>query len=205
MAGKISLVLNIILAAAVLYLFTQIGEKDKAPSDKEITADPAKDSYPSIAYVNNDSLSMNYKFRQDKSKILEQASNDASAIEGRITKAQEEYYEIMTKAQTGGFSSDSEIFTAEKRVEQLEKDMPYLQRQMEQKMKRLTSLEAEINDSLYARLYRFIDQYSSDKGIDVVMLYSKGLNGLYSNGDLEITEEVINGLNDAYEKESTAE
>ncbi|MEZ7999820.1 MAG: OmpH family outer membrane protein [Flavobacteriales bacterium] len=207
MAGKISLALNILLGIAVIYLFTKIStpaetHTEQGPSSTEPTA---QNEYPSIAFVDNDSLSINYKFRIDKSKVLEKASADVQVLENKIAKAQEDYYEIMNKSQTGGFTSDAEIAAAEKKVMKLQEDVPYLQSQMESRIKRLTKLEIEINDSLYSRLYRYIDSYTADKPIDVIMLYTKGMTGLYNNGSLDVTAEIVTGLNAAYESEKTAE
>ena len=207
MAGKISLALNILLGIAVIYLFTKISTPAEILTEQETASTEltAQNEYPSIAFVDNDSLSINYKFRIDKSKILEKASADVQVLENKIAKAQEDYYEIMNKSQTGGFTSDAEIAAAEKKVMKLQEDVPYLQSQMESRLKRLTKLEGEINDSLYSRLYRYIDSYTADKPIDVIMLYTKGMTGLYNNGSLDVTAEIVTGLNAAYESEKTAE
>jgi len=207
MAGKISLALNILLGIAVIYLFIKISTPEEILTEQETASKEltAQNEYPSIAIVDNDSLSLNYKFRIDKSKILEKASADVQVLENKIAKAQEDYYEIMNKSQTGGFTSDAEIAAAEKKVMKLQEDVPYLQSQMESRIKRLTKLEIEINDSLYSRLYRYIDSYTADKSIDVIMLYTKGMTGLYNNGSLDVTAEIVTGLNAAYESEKTAE
>jgi len=205
MAGKISLAFNILLGIAVIYLFTKTSTLEKEIQTEEEIAITEINEYPSIAFVDNDSLSLNYKFRVDKSKILEKASADVQVLENKIAKAQEDYYEIMNKSQTGGFTSDAEIAAAEKKVIKLQEDVPYLQNQMENRIKRLTKLEGEINDSLYSRLYSYIDSYTADKSIDVIMLYTKGMTGLYNSGYLDVTAEIVTGLNAAYESEKTAE
>ena len=207
MAGKISLALNILLGIAVIYLFIKISTPEEILTEQETASKEltAQNEYPSIAIVDNDSLSLNYKFRIDKKKIVEKASADVQVLENKIAKAQEDYYEIMNKSQTGGFTSDAEIAAAEKKVMKLQEDVPYLQSQMESRIKRLTKLEIEINDSLYSRLYRYIDSYTADKPIDVIMLYTKGMTGLYNNGSLDVTAEIVTGLNAAYESEKTAE
>jgi Skp family chaperone for outer membrane proteins len=205
MAGKISLAFNILLGIAVIYLFTKTSTLEKEIQTEEEIASIEINEYPSIAFVDNDSLSLNYKFRIDKSKILEKASADVQVLENKIAKAQEDYYEIMNKSQTGGFTSDAEIAAAEKKVMKLQEDVPYLQNQMESRIKRLTKLEGEINDSLYSRLYSYIDSYTADKSIDVIMLYTKGMTGLYNSGYLDVTAEIVTGLNAAYESEKTAE
>tara|TARA_B110001469_G_scaffold31848_1_gene32401 strand:+ start:1306 stop:1929 length:624 start_codon:yes stop_codon:yes gene_type:complete len=207
MAGKISLALNILLGIAVIYLFIKISTPEEILTEQETASKEltAQNEYPSIAIVDNDSLSLNYKFRIDKSKILEKASADVQVLENKIAKAQEDYYEIMNKSQTGGLTSDAEIAAAEKKFMKLQEDFPYLQSQMESRIKRLTKLEIEINDSLYSRLYRYIDSYTADKPIDVIMLYTKGMTGLYNNGSLDVTAEIVTGLNAAYESEKTAE
>ena len=207
MAGKISLALNILLGIAVIYLFIKISTPEEILTEQETASKEltAQNEYPSIAIVDNDSLSLNYKFRIDKKKIVEKASADVQVLENKIAKAQEDYYEIMNKSQTGGFTSDAEIAAAEKKVMKLQEDVPYLQSQMESRIKRLTKLEGEINDSLYSRLYRYIDSYTADKPIDVIMLYTKGMTGLYNNGSLDVTAEIVTGLNAAYESEKTAE
>ncbi|MFK7757310.1 MAG: OmpH family outer membrane protein [Flavobacteriales bacterium] len=204
MTGKISLALNILLAIAVIYLFTKISS---IPAEEPVEAaeeiEETEKTYPSIAFVDNDSLALNYKFRLDKSKMLEKAAADAKAIENKLAKAQEDYYEIMNKSQTGGFNSDAEIKAAEAKYLRLQEDVPYLQTQMDKRLNILGKMEREVNDSLYARLYRYVDKYVSDKPVDVILLYSKGITGLYKNNVLDVSSEIIQGLNDEYEAEKS--
>ncbi len=209
MIAKISLALNIILLLAVAYLFSLVlksGIEDMSDAQPaEVKSEIADTGYPSIAFVDNDSLSLNYQFRIDKSKILEKAAADVQALENQLANAQNQYYDIMNKSQTGGFANDAEIASAEKKLMRLQDDVPYIQSQMEKKLQKLSKLEMEINDSLYARLYRYIDTYTADKPIDVIMLYTKGMTGLYNNHSLDVTTEIVNGLNQAYAQEKGAE
>ena len=213
MTGKISLAINAILLIAVIYLFSALNKKMDTPTE---VAETIKDTsevrvYPSIAWVDNDSLQTKYEFIKDKAKDLEIVGNEIAELEQRGVKKQEEYYRLGEKIQrqmsVGDQYGQGDAAKFDKdvaRVQQLEKDIPYLTQQVQKKYEIFGAKQAEINDTLVQRVNRFIESYSSDKPIQLILLYTQGVTGLYKTDELNLTEEVISGLNEEYQKDKAA-
>ena len=57
---------------------------------------------------------------------------------------------------------------------------------------------------LYDKVDDFVKQYAKQKGYKLVLTYSKGGNAvLYGDASLDITADVVKGLNDSYTKDSS--
>jgi outer membrane protein len=74
-----------------------------------------------------------------------------------------------------------------------------LMQYQEQLSQQLMQDEMQLNDSLYNKITQYIRGYSKDK-YDMVFGYSKGAGILYAQDSLEITKEVLAGLNKEHPK-----
>lgn len=211
MTGKISLVLNAILLLAVVYLFTQLNGKQDKKKESVIKTSLEPDTekvYPSIAWVHNDSLAANYNFIKDKSVDLEKLNNEIAAADKEIANNERRYVKLMEslqKYQSGGnnYSSQEEMDKDIKELAYIEQNVPDLQNRLQVKYNALAMKQAEVNDTLANRVDRFLKSYSSDKPIDLILLYTQGATGLYATDQLDLTDEILNGLNAEYEAEKT--
>lgn len=210
MTGKISLVLNAILLLAVIYLFTQLNSKadKKTPVTTIVSSD--EDSirtYPSIAWVHNDSLSANYQFIIDEAVVLKKLNEEISYVDNQLSDYEKRYAKLLQKLQTADASNTTqEAFDKDvKELAFIEQKVPDLQTRAQTKLNSLTKKQAEVNDTLAQRVDRFLKNYSSDKPIDLILLYTQGVTGLYATDQLDLTNEVLNGLNAEYKalKESS--
>jgi len=208
MSGKISIGLNIILLIAIIYLFSQLSAKqDKIVETAEVVKEvDSLKIYPSIAWVNNDSLTAGYSFIDDKSVELEKLNDEINAVTKQIAKSEKRYVKLMEKLQTHQYQGN--IYTTEEAFNKdvtevgfIEENAPSMQTRLQTKYQVLAEKQAEINDTLARRVDRFLKSYSSDKPIDLILLYTQGLTGLYASDALDLTEEILNGLNSEYEEE----
>lgn len=148
-----------------------------------------------IRYVDSDSLMAHYNMAKDVQEIMLKAqSRLSSAEQSRGTEIQRLASQIEEKGRNNGYLSQ----------ESYEADMRKLQRMQQDAQNALASMgrsaEQEIvqqqialNDSIIA----FINDYNKEKGYDAILLKSAGL---YFNPALDITAEVIEGLNRRYNK-----
>jgi len=66
----------------------------------------------------------------------------------------------------------------------------------------LQNEEAAENEKLYNKVSDYLKGYAKEKGYKLVLTYSKGNpTVLFADPSLEITKEVVAGLNEAYKKE----
>lgn len=207
MNGKISLVLNGILLLAVIYLFTQLGrQKEEVEESAKVETPDSLKVYPSIAWVNNDSLATQYKYIQAKNIELESLKSEVDVAQGRINQSNSRYMELVEKfqrAQQGQdiYQNNEQVESDMKEVQSIEENIGYLESKLQTKYDNLTNAQLEVYDSVAVKVDRFLKEFSSDKPIDLILLYTQGQTGLYATDALDLTEEVIEGLNAEFDAE----
>lgn len=195
---NISLVLNIVLlvAVGVLYFLYFAGR----PSGKEMGLTFSEPGNLTVAYINADSVLKHYEYIKASAEILEAKKkkveqdyvNRAQNLQGEITA----YQRNMNNMTIG-------------QVRALEEDLAKKQQNLQLFEQRITqelmSDQAKLNEELYKRVTAFLKKYGEEKGLQVVFKLDPSSDMLYGQGALDITNDVLAGLNQEYkaEKEGT--
>jgi len=215
MIAKVSLALNIILAAAVIYLFSAIGNKSHEPkqdsSDKIVSEKSQEPSdsldfnsagAPKIAYVLGDSINEKYQYLLDKQDDLIQRNRKSDAkVRREMESAQERYMVLMQKAQQGGFSSEAEAMAAETELQQMQIRIEELQQEESESLARS---ERALQLEFFERVQKFLSTYSEENDIDMVMNIQMGGSVLYGKNSFDVTSDVIKKMNQEYAAEIAA-
>ncbi|KXK27961.1 MAG: outer membrane chaperone Skp [Bacteroidetes bacterium OLB12] len=61
--------------------------------------------------------------------------------------------------------------------------------------------QAKVNEELYKKVTDYLKGYAEDKQLHVVLKYNTGSDLLYGGTTLDITKDVIGGLNERYKQE----
>ena len=139
-----------------------------------------------IAYVEVDSLMTQYEFCKEFTLILQKKSNNArNTLNQKGQQLQSAAANFQQKLQNNGFTSR----------EQAEGQQAAIQRQQQS----LQELQARLENELANETAK----YNDDKKYDLI-LTKQGDNILYAAKHFDITNDVINGLNKRYKKNSTA-
>ena len=155
-----------------------------------------------IAYVEVDSIMTQYNFCKDYQKILEKrGTNIQNALAAQEQNLQAAAQNFQNKVNNNGFSSRQEA----------ESQQAAIQRQQEQYLasrdrlaNELQSETAKFNEALHDSLEHFIAKYIKDKKYTYI-LTKQGDNMLYADPALDITKEVVAGLNKAYKGKPAAD
>lgn len=193
MKNNISIVLNVVLliAVAVLYVLHFSGDADQAEQAKVSNAAPVN---LSIAYVNSDSLLKNYGFFQELEKqLIERRDKLNVEYQNRAEGLQKE---ISNFQSTAGNMTISQARAVE---EDLRKKQQNLMMYQEQLGQQLMQEESKMNAELYDKVSEYLRDYGINKNLQIVLTYTKGSGVLYADEGLDITDQVLEGLNDAYE------
>lgn len=199
---NLSLVLNIILIVAVAYLFIDkfsggeiaVENTSTEPKDDEIYQNVA------IAYVHSDSLLAKYDFMQEiESELGELSQKYEKEYQNRAQGLQNEISDFQRTSQNLTVAQGKAL------EENLMKKQQNLRAYQEDLSRKLRQKEAELNDKLYKTISDYLKKYGDDKNLQLVLTYSRGSDVLYANDGLEITNEVIAGLNKAYNEKETSE
>lgn len=189
--SKCGIVFNIFIfvAVAALYIiyFTS--------KEKEIVQPVSIKSSLTIAYIDSDTLWENYEFVKDTKKELEnlemQMNNNYKA-QGMAFKAEYENY-----LKTGASLTLSEQKKKEAALQQKQQSLMDLEKSLgDQISEKKLNKNIELQDSIFAYIKRFNQRpkYS--------FIFSKSrISGLlFANDSLDITKNILNGLNETYIK-----
>ena len=190
MKSNISLALNGLLILAVIYLFTQL-PTSKGDSKVEKTVEAS--SVPEIVYINADSLLGNYKSFVSKIGELKVQEEKASIqINKQMGALESEYKAVQRKIQQG-LLSPSQIAGEEQRLGKKQQKLLAEQEQLSQQLMMETQrLNAELQD----RLVTLMDSLRAEKGYEYILQYGQGGSVLSAAETFDITNDVLNILNE---------
>jgi outer membrane protein len=189
----ISGILNVVLIIAVGVLYYLHFKDNKSTADEPVihALTPVKGSGNGlIAYVNSDSLFDNYSFYKEKRLEIE-AEKDRikSQLKSEGEKLQNEVEAYQKSAMT---------MTEKERGEkeyQLQMKQQAIRQEQERLLNGLDEKREKAMDELYSRLDSFLKKHNSGKNYSYILGYSKGGGILFANDSLDITKDVISGLN----------
>lgn len=150
-----------------------------------------------IAFIEVDSLATAYQFCIDGQKELEAKHNNfrqqLAAKERALQTAAEQF---QKKYQSGGFTNEADFNKAQGALQNQQLQLQKFQEQLETQMAEATNAyQQTLRDSLN----NFLKEYNKDRRYKMILSKS-GDNMLYADKSLDITKEVINGLNKRYKK-----
>lgn len=194
-----SLAINIVLGVAVLVLYILHFSANSKPKGEEISASSASkpgDTFP-IAYVNVDSLLNSYDFYKDSKEILMAKRNKLEASLNQKTSALEK------KAQDFQYKAQKMLITqrqAEETQQQLGQEQQSLMQTKEQMQMQLMQDEQVMNKQLMDSVQSFIKDYNKSGKFKYIISNTMGSPVLWGDKALNITNDMIAGLNARYKK-----
>ncbi len=161
-------------------------------------ADPAKEciaQVTKIGYVELDSLMSQYKFCKDYTILLTKRGENISATLSNKEKALQQAVEsFQRKLQEGRFTTQQE---AEQEQSNLRKqEMEYMQLR-ERLTMQLSQEQQSYTNEMRDSIQSFLKEYNKAKGFDLI-LSKAGDNILLANKAMDVTNDVIAGLNKRY-------
>jgi outer membrane protein len=159
---------------------------------------PADKPAATVVFVNSDSLVNNYEYFKAVKLKLQDLSQKAQA---EITaKGQAFQKEVATYQKSASSLTPMQKAATEKRLAKKQQDLEALNQNTS---KQLQDESADQNSKLYDRISVYLKTYTKLKGYKIVLTYSKANPSmLYGDESLDVTKEVLAGLNDEYKKEA---
>ncbi|MEH6307035.1 OmpH family outer membrane protein [Olivibacter sp. CPCC 100613] len=150
-----------------------------------------------IVYVNSDSLLANYEYFKDmQAKLQEKAKKTQGELQAKGNAFQREVAEYQKGAAT---MSAEQRQSTEERLARKQEELGKFNQNANQSF---ANDEAQEQEKLYNKVADYLKSHAKDKGYKFVLTYSKGNPGvLFADESLEITKEVVDGLNTEYKKE----
>jgi outer membrane protein len=199
---KGALIFNVVLSVAVLILFylyfSKPSDKKPKPKGNETTITTPSDA--KILYINSDSVNANYKFFSDLQVKFE---NDNRVREEKLRSKQGSLQKMLKD-----YEANVMTMTTRERQKEEEKIGAY-QQQLQQDMQEFQMMagqqEADMINQIYDTLYVFFDEYAKEKNVDMIFTFQKGGQIMYINENLDVTNDVIQKLNERHAKHAPKE
>lgn len=194
---KVNLILNIVLvlAVAALYVLHFTGnsktEHTASAEDSRITAGSGD-----IVYINLDTLVNQYDMYNDLRTELE---SKVSAIENDLNKkgrALENDMKSFQEKMQKGLLTRSQMETMQNDLMARDQEFRNL---TQQKQMELAEEESVMYNRVMDAIRTYVDNYNKDKQFSLILTTTAATNSIISGDQgLNITTEVINGLNQEY-------
>lgn len=147
-----------------------------------------------IVYVNSDSLLTKYQYFKDLTTKLDAKSKSAQA--DMASKSQAFQREVAQYQQQANTLAADQRASTEERLARKQQELQTYQQNAGAALQREQATEQE---KLYDKVADYLKEYAKKKGYKMVLTYSKGNSAiLFADETLDVTSEVIVGLNDAY-------
>ncbi|HEY9049531.1 MAG TPA: OmpH family outer membrane protein [Ohtaekwangia sp.] len=190
---NLSLILNIVLLVAVGVLFYLHFSSSKPAASSGVVTEAGD---LQIAYINSDTVLKYYDYlkaqkvqlEEKQKKIEQEYRNRALGLQNEIA-AYQRNVNSMTLGQVKATEED------------LGKKQQNLQLYQQTLSQQLMEEEAKLNKELYDRITNFLKKYGTEKGLQVVLKYDPTSDVLFAGDALNISQDVINGLNTEYGQE----
>lgn len=165
-----------------------------APAASTTAAAP---DHEAIVYINSDTLLSKYNYVKDVNKKMGDKGNAAKAeVQSRRDALQREVAEYQKNAST--MPADQRQTTEQRLQREGQAEQAYEQNTSAE----LQDSQAKATAKLDDKVAEYVKQYAKEKGYKLVLTYSKnGSSVIYGDPSLDVTADVVKGLNDAYAKD----
>ncbi|MCF8423453.1 MAG: OmpH family outer membrane protein [Bacteroidia bacterium] len=200
-----SLILNGILAIAIAILFYQVSTLKNAGTSTE-TSSSDKVIKPviiesatnlvdaKIAYVNTDSINEHYDYIADFTKVIRGKKATLEAQMQSMTAKFQQEYEAFQQSAQAGVAPQSELQKQQTSLERQQKELANKELQLQNLGVELEEKNLELNKSVKDYLLKI-----NNGRFDYILSYSDMMPTiLLANPKLDITSEVLKGINDEY-------
>jgi outer membrane protein len=205
--NRISLLLNVVLLAAVAVLFflhfkgKSTAETDNKQPKKNDSATPKLTfevpknlAGARVLYINIDSINLKYQAITDLGRETEAYMKNLDArFQKRQMEVQQQYNTYMQRAEARTISAteaEAEEASIKAGMEEIAK--------MERELGELQYNASKKNEKIVTEVSAYFKEYSKTKGVDFILGYGGGSMVMYANDSLDVTSDVLNALNATY-------
>jgi len=192
------LVLNLVLLVAVGVLFYLHFSSNKKGTETRVASSNQNGSASHgdcrIAYFDMDSINNSFVLIKD---VKAELSKEEAKINNTLAGLQKSYNDRITHYQGQQQSmSQVESENANRDILQMQDKIRTTKQDMEQKYQDLYMRKMQ---DVKAKVEEYLKEYNKDKGFSYILAYEPGFI-FYRDSALNITSDIISGLNDKYKK-----
>ena len=194
---NVTLAVQVVLALAVAMLYyLHFSSSKKVEVAQDQVGNSGLPGDLRIAYINSDTILKYYDyFKVSRGQLEAKGKKMDTDFKNRAQSLQRD---IVSYQSNAGNLTNNQARAIE---EDLTKKQQNLRLYQESLAQELSLEENKLNQALYAKVTGFLDKYSKENGIHIVLKYDQTSDVLFGGKSLDITEAVIAGLNETYQKE----
>jgi outer membrane protein len=149
-----------------------------------------------IAYVDIDTLLMNYTLWMElNEEMIRKEENIRATLNEKMKNLQTDFEEFERKLNNNAFATRERAESEQNRILKKRQELEELQERLSNEL----AIETNKNNILFRdSINTFVQEYNKQKGYNVI-LSRIGDNILYIDNDMNITQEIIDGLNARYD------
>ena len=191
-----SLILNIFLLLLVGYLyFDKFSSSKKTVAITHTSKDSSCNHGNKVAYIDLDSLQSSYEYykvlKADFDKKQAASNNEVANLQRRYQAR------ALMLQQKGATMNPQEQEAAMKEINQMQQGLQAKKQELDNA---LYNSNSKMKEDILTRIQNFLKMYNNDGRYDYVFSYEPGFM-FYKDSALNITSDVIAGLNDLYKKD----
>jgi len=197
---NISLIVNAVLLVAVVVLFILVlgSRSGNSVPGIQFGSDSTLTVKLPIAYINVDSLLLNYQFAKESNETLLKKQEDSRLdLNVKARQLQGEMAEFQRKLENNAFLSRERAEQEQNRLMRKEQDLQQLNAKLSQE---LMDVQQKISEELRDTINAFLKSYNKNKRYEMILSNTASDNILLANDGYDITQEVITLLNERYTK-----
>ncbi len=194
------LVYNVILTIAVIVLFILVlgNKKNIASEDSLVANDSIEVAKLPIAYINIDSLLLNYTFAKEANEnLMSKQENSKATLNSKARQLQNEMDEFNRKLENNAFLSRERAEQAQRSILQKQQDLQNMEGRLSQD---LMESQLKVSEQLRDTIESFLQIFNKGGKYQIILSNTSNDNILFSTSGYDITEEVIVELNKRYKK-----
>ncbi len=204
MNKNVSLGINVVLAIAVAVLYylhfkspstTATASDSSSDSTVTIEVTPSEVKNSKIVFVNTDSLLANYAFvKKAKADLESRGKRVESQVLNQQNDLQKQVQAYQEKGSKGLLTAEEMQNTEGHLMKQRDDLLAYREREMGKLMEE----EKRIDDQLFKTVNAFMKRYCEKTHYQFVLSKTGGAGLLFADDSLDITKDVLEGLNKEY-------
>ena len=194
---NINYVINGVLAVAVVILYVmQFSDKKESGVTRTFASAEDATAFLPIAYVNVDSLLLNYNYSKDLNEIiLKKQENSRANITQKARSLESEMKDFQRKIENNAFLTRERAEQEQQRLLKKQEELQNLDNQLAQElMQEQQKMNEQLRDTIVSQLRAF----NQDKGFQVIFSNTVGDNILLAGDTYDITAELLEFLNRNY-------
>ncbi len=193
---NLSIIINAVLGIALVVLYVLHFSAPKNGQTTENSGAVLDNSGLQVAYVNIDSIFVNYKLSVELNDALTAKQGKMrNSLEKEASSLEKEAQIFQDKVQRG-------IFLTQQRAEEAQQELIMRQQEL-QKLEydytqQLSTEQQKMTSQLFDSISNYINKYNSPEKYHIILAKSAGSGILYGSGQIDITNDILSGLNSSY-------